>query len=75
MAVQHVDGGLTRVRVLLEGLPGGEGNERLAQDVLMTAVHGVGAAAIAGALGDQQVFADQRCEGHLVHGRVFLFGC
>jgi hypothetical protein len=53
VAVQDLDGGFARVGVLVEGLSGGERDEGLAQDVLVTAVDGVRAAAVACALGDQ----------------------
>lgn len=53
--MQQVDGGFARVGVFFEGLPGGEGDERLPSDVLVTAVHSAGVATAAHAVGGQQV--------------------
>lgn len=65
--MQHVTVTSPRVGVLLEGLSGREGDEGLAYDVFVTALHGLGTVTAARPLGDQQVLADERCQGHLVH--------
>lgn len=59
-AVQHLHGGLAWILVLVEVAVGPEGDQGLAQDVLVPAVHRVGASTARCRLGRLQVDADKR---------------
>src|SRR5204863_1402287 len=67
-ATQHVDGRVTRALVLGHGRAGRETDERLAKDVLMPAVHGLGRTVVTVRPRAVDLLPGQCVERQLLHG-------
>lgn len=66
-ADQDLKSGITGTVMVTQIMSGGQGNQRLSQDMLVSAEHGVGAAATRGLPGDLQLFLSERRERDAVH--------
>jgi hypothetical protein len=65
--VQYLDRGLARTFVIVEAAARGQGNQGLSQRVLVSAVHGVSAAAAVGVVGGRQMLSGERGQRDLIH--------
>ena len=69
--VQHMNGGLARVVMLIQPVASGERDHGLTQHVLVASVHGVRAAPAGGVPRDLQLFPGQRSKRRLLHELIF----